>query len=171
MKWNILRRLSAHGFDVRVYPATTPASELLATKPDGIFLSNGPGDPAPLTYAIENAKALVQSDVPVFGICLGHQVLGLAMGGSTFKLKFGHRGAQSSGEEARDRQGRDHLAEPRLRGRPGVAAGRCGGDAPESVRRHGRRPAPQDASGVLRAVPSRGVARARTTPTTCSTIS
>jgi carbamoyl-phosphate synthase small subunit len=93
MKWNILRRLSAHGFDVRVYPATTPASELLATKPDGIFLSNGPGDPAPLTYAIENAKQLVASNVPVFGICLGHQVLGLAMGGSTFKLKFGHRGA------------------------------------------------------------------------------
>jgi carbamoyl-phosphate synthase small subunit len=93
MKWNILRRLSAHGFDVRVYPATTPASELLATKPDGVFLSNGPGDPAPLDYAIENAKALVASDVPVFGICLGHQVLGLAMGGRTFKLKFGHRGA------------------------------------------------------------------------------
>jgi carbamoyl-phosphate synthase small subunit len=92
MKWNILRRLSAHGFDVRVYPATTPAAELLATKPDGIFLSNGPGDPAPLTYAIDNAKQLVTSDVPVFGICLGHQVLGLAMGGSTFKLKFGHRG-------------------------------------------------------------------------------
>jgi carbamoyl-phosphate synthase small subunit len=93
MKWNILRRLSAHGCDVRVYPATTPASELLATNPDGIFLSNGPGDPAPLTYAIENAKVLVTSDVPVFGICLGHQVLGLAMGGRTFKLKFGHRGA------------------------------------------------------------------------------
>jgi carbamoyl-phosphate synthase small subunit len=93
MKWNILRRLSAHGCDVRVYPATTPASELLATKPDGVFLSNGPGDPAPLAYAIENAKALVDSNVPVFGICLGHQILGLAMGGSTFKLKFGHRGA------------------------------------------------------------------------------
>jgi carbamoyl-phosphate synthase small subunit len=93
MKWNILRRLSAYGCDVRVYPAMTPASELLATNPDGVFLSNGPGDPAPLTYAIENAKALVASDVPVFGICLGHQVLGLAMGGRTFKLKFGHRGA------------------------------------------------------------------------------
>jgi carbamoyl-phosphate synthase small subunit len=92
MKWNILRRLSAHACDVRVYPASTPASELLATEPDGIFLSNGPGDPAPLTYAIENAKALVDAGVPVFGICLGHQILGLAMGGSTFKLKFGHRG-------------------------------------------------------------------------------
>jgi len=93
MKWNILRRLSAHGCDVRVYPAKTPASELLATNPDGVFLSNGPGDPAPLTYAIDNAKALVASNVPVFGICLGHQILGLAMGGDTFKLKFGHRGA------------------------------------------------------------------------------
>src|SRR5262249_45467005 len=93
MKWNILRRLSAHGCDVRVYPAPTPASELLATSPDGVFLSNGPGDPAPLDYAIDNAKTLVSSDVPVFGICLGHQILGLAMGGRTFKLKFGHRGA------------------------------------------------------------------------------
>jgi carbamoyl-phosphate synthase small subunit len=93
MKWNILRRLSAHGCDVRVYPATAPASDLLAGNPDGVFLSNGPGDPAPLTYAIDNAKALVASGVPVFGICLGHQILGLAMGGQTFKLKFGHRGA------------------------------------------------------------------------------
>ena len=93
MKWNILRRLSAHGCDVRVYPAGAPAAELLATKPDGVFLSNGPGDPAPLAYAIENAKQLVASDVPVFGICLGHQILGLAMGGDTYKLKFGHRGA------------------------------------------------------------------------------
>ena len=93
MKRNILRRLSAHGCDVRVFPATAPASDLLAMNPDGVFLSNGPGDPAALTYAIDNAKALVASDVPVFGICLGHQVLGLAMGGKTFKLKFGHRGA------------------------------------------------------------------------------
>src|SRR3954467_15429517 len=93
MKWNIMRRLSAHGCDVRVYPATSPASQLLDSKPDGVFLSNGPGDPAVLSYAIDNAKALIESDVPVFGICLGHQILGLAMGGGTFKLKFGHRGA------------------------------------------------------------------------------
>ena len=92
MKWNILRRLSAHGCDVRVFPASAPASDLLAMKPDGVFLSNGPGDPAALPYAIDNAKQLVASDVPVFGICLGHQILGLAMGGKTFKLKFGHRG-------------------------------------------------------------------------------
>ena len=93
MKWNIMRRLSAHGCDVRVYPAATAAAVLLASGPDGVFLSNGPGDPAPLTYAIDNARALVQSGVPVFGICLGHQILGLAMGGTTYKLKFGHRGA------------------------------------------------------------------------------
>jgi carbamoyl-phosphate synthase small subunit len=92
MKRNILRRLSAHGCDVRVYPAAASAADVLATRPDGVFLSNGPGDPAVLTYAIDNARALVASGVPVFGICLGHQVLGLAMGGSTFKLKFGHRG-------------------------------------------------------------------------------
>jgi carbamoyl-phosphate synthase small subunit len=93
MKWNILRRLSAHGCDVRVYPASTPAAEVLRGNPDGVFLSNGPGDPAPLDYAVANAKALVDAKVPVFGICLGHQLLGLAMGGDTFKLKFGHRGA------------------------------------------------------------------------------
>jgi carbamoyl-phosphate synthase small subunit len=92
MKWNIMRRLSAHGCDVRVYPARTPASEILATAPDGVFLSNGPGDPAPLTYAIDNAKVLVDANVPTFGICLGHQILGLALGGNTYKLKFGHRG-------------------------------------------------------------------------------
>jgi carbamoyl-phosphate synthase small subunit len=92
MKWNILRRLSLYGCDVRVYPATTPAGEILATSPDGVFLSNGPGDPAPLEYAIANARALVEAGVPTFGICLGHQILGLAMGGRTFKLKFGHRG-------------------------------------------------------------------------------
>ena len=93
MKWNIPRRLSAHGCDVRVYPAAAPAADVIATKPDGVFLSNGPGDPAVLTYAIDNAKALLSAAVPTFGICLGHQILGLAMGGSTFKLKFGHRGA------------------------------------------------------------------------------
>ena len=93
LKRNILRRLAAYGCQVRVFPATAPASDLLAIEPDGVFLSNGPGDPAPLDYAANNAKTLLEADVPVFGICLGHQVLALAMGGTTYKLKFGHRGA------------------------------------------------------------------------------
>ncbi len=93
VKWNILRRLDAYGCDVHVFPASAPAKDLLAIEPDGIFLSNGPGDPAALTYAIDNVKELVNAERPMFGICLGHQILGLAVGGDTFKLKFGHRGA------------------------------------------------------------------------------
>jgi carbamoyl-phosphate synthase small subunit len=93
IKYNILRRLDAYGCDVHVFPAGTPAKDLLAIDPDGIFLSNGPGDPAALQYAINNVRELVQAERPMFGICLGHQILGLAVGGETFKLKFGHRGA------------------------------------------------------------------------------
>jgi carbamoyl-phosphate synthase small subunit len=92
IKLNILRRLAAHGCKVRVFPAGTPAAEVLAWKPDGIFLSNGPGDPAAVTYAIDNIKEIAKSDVPTFGICLGHQLMGLALGAKTYKLKFGHRG-------------------------------------------------------------------------------
>jgi carbamoyl-phosphate synthase small subunit len=94
VKWNILRRLDAYGCDVQVFPATAPAKDLLAIEPDGVFLSNGPGDPAALTYAIDNVRQLVEhGSVPMFGICLGHQILGHAVGGRTYKLKFGHRGA------------------------------------------------------------------------------
>jgi carbamoyl-phosphate synthase small subunit len=93
IKWNILRRLATYGCDVRVVPASTSAEDLLAQKVDGIFLSNGPGDPAAVDYAIQNVRALTEADTPMFGICLGHQILGLALGGRTFKLKFGHRGA------------------------------------------------------------------------------
>ncbi len=158
MKWNILRRFVAHGCDVRVYPATAPASELLASSPDGVFLSNGPGDPAVLDYAIDNARTLVKSDVPVFGICLGHQILGLAMGARTFKLKFGHRGANHPVKELRTGQIEITSQNHGFAVDPATRAVRRRGDAPQSVRRHDRRAAARIEAGLLRAVSSRGVA-------------
>ena len=98
VKRNILRLLIEQGFDVTVVPATTPAAEALALEPDGIFLSNGPGDPA----AVEGVRAIVRELVgvkPLFGICLGHQILGLALGGRTHKLKFGHHGGNQPGKD------------------------------------------------------------------------
>jgi len=92
MKYNILRRLRQRGFRVQVVPATATAEDALKYKPAGIFLSNGPGDPAALGYAVKTVSDLVKKDIPIFGICLGHQILGQAFGGKTFKLKFGHRG-------------------------------------------------------------------------------
>ncbi len=92
IKQNILRLLCSHGCGVYVVPADTPPKEVFARKPDGVFLSNGPGDPAAVKYAIETVKELLGA-VPIFGICLGHQILALALGAKTYKLKFGHRGA------------------------------------------------------------------------------
>ncbi|MBA2481907.1 MAG: glutamine-hydrolyzing carbamoyl-phosphate synthase small subunit [Planctomycetes bacterium] len=93
IKRNILRLLSASGFRVTVVPATHPAEAIAKLAPDGIFLSNGPGDPAAVTAGIATVKTLIAGDVPLFGICLGHQILSLAYGARTYKLKFGHRGA------------------------------------------------------------------------------
>ena len=93
VKKNILRMLSSRGCRVTVVPAQTAASEVLALQPDGVFLSNGPGDPQPCDYAIAAARELIESGVPTFGICLGHQIMALASGAKTFKMKFGHHGA------------------------------------------------------------------------------
>jgi len=92
VKRNILRRLASYGCRVIVVPAHTSSEEILKYNPDGIFLSNGPGDPSAVTEGITTTKALVKADKPVFGICMGHQILGLSLGAETFKLKFGHRG-------------------------------------------------------------------------------
>ena len=93
IKRTILRKLAQRGCKVTVFPAQTPAIEILETQPDGIFLSNGPGDPEPCDYAISATQALLQKNIPLFGICLGHQLLGLATGARTSKMKFGHHGA------------------------------------------------------------------------------
>lgn len=92
IKQNILRLLVDHGCDVTVVPAQTSAEDVLAMKPNGVFLSNGPGDPEPINYAVQNIRKLI-GRTPIFGICLGHQLCGLALGGKTFKLKFGHHGS------------------------------------------------------------------------------
>ncbi|MDE2306864.1 MAG: glutamine-hydrolyzing carbamoyl-phosphate synthase small subunit [Xanthomonadaceae bacterium] len=93
VKHNILRLLAEQGCDITVVPAQTPAAEVLAMQPDGVFLSNGPGDPAACDYAIAATRALLDARVPLFGICLGHQIMGLALGAKTLKMKFGHHGA------------------------------------------------------------------------------
>jgi carbamoyl-phosphate synthase small subunit len=93
VKRNILRMLADRGCDITVVPAQTPVEEVLAMRPDGVFLSNGPGDPEPCTYAITAIKSLLSTNIPIFGICLGHQLLALAAGASSVKMKFGHHGA------------------------------------------------------------------------------
>jgi carbamoyl-phosphate synthase small subunit len=99
VKRNILRLLADAGCRITVVPAETPAAEALALQPDGIFLSNGPGDPEPCTYAIEAIRTFLKTDIPIFGICLGHQLLGLAVGAKTVKMKFGHHGANHPVQE------------------------------------------------------------------------
>ena len=117
IKRNILRCLADHGCRITVVPAQTPAEKVLAMNPDGIFLSNGPGDPEPCTYAIEAIRKFLETDIPVFGICLGHQLLGLASDAKTVKMKFGHHGANHPVLDIAYRPRADLQPEPRLRGR------------------------------------------------------
>ena len=123
IKRNILRQLAGNGCTVTVVPARTDAADILALKPDGIFLSNGPGDPAATgEYAVPVIRKLIGA-VPTFGICLGHQMLALAVGAKTMKMHQGHHGANHPVKDSDHRQGRDHLDEPRFCRRPRDAAG------------------------------------------------
>jgi carbamoyl-phosphate synthase small subunit len=102
VKRNILRMLAARGCRITVLPARTPVAEALKLKPDGLFLANGPGDPEPCDYAIEAARTVIEQGLPTFGICLGHQIMGLAAGGRTLKMKFGHHGANHPVQDLED---------------------------------------------------------------------
>ena len=121
IKDSIVRNLRERGVRLELHPCTTTADELLARRPDAVFLANGPGDPAALDYVVENVRGVI-GKVPVWGICLGHQLLCRAVGLDTFKLPFGHRGANHPVKDLETGPHRHHLAEPRLRGaRPGGA--------------------------------------------------
>ena len=117
VKYNILRMLAERGCHVTVLPAQATAADALALNPDGIFLSNGPGDPEPCDYAIAATREFIERGIPTFGICLGHQIMGLAVGAKTLKMKTGHHGANHPVKDHGRRARRDHVAEPRFRGR------------------------------------------------------
>ena len=136
IKQNILRLLVDHGCEVTVVPARTSAADVLALKPDGVFLSNGPGDPEPVEYAVENIRKLL-GRVPIFGICLGHQLCGLGAGREDIQIKIWASWVESSGEELAHREGGDHCAESWiLRGSRFVAGERRGDYACEFERSH-----------------------------------
>jgi carbamoyl-phosphate synthase small subunit len=159
IKENILRLLRQKGFEVTVVPAGTSAEEVLALDPDGIFLSNGPGDPAALDYAHKTVHDLMGKK-PIFGICLGHQVLGFAFGGSTFKLKFGHPRRESAGQRFAHRQSSNHRAKSRFR----VDSASLPSDVEVTHINlndgHSRRNASQETADLQCAISSRSCARA-----------
>ena len=171
IKRNILRMLVDRGCDVTVVPAQTPASDVIALRPDGVLLANGPGDPEPCDYAIAAIREFIRAKVPTFGICLGHQLLGLAVGAKTIKMKFGHHGANHPVIDLETRPRDDLEPEPRLRGRRVDAAGerrkrrtvRC------STARFRAYASPTRRRSVSRAIPRR--VPARTTWPACSTSS
>ncbi len=157
MKRNILRNLVAAGARVTVVPATATFDEIMAHDPAGIFLSNGPGDPAATgVYAVPTIQAVLNAGVPLFGICLGHQLLGLAVGASTYKMHQGHRGANHPVKRLERRPRRDHQHEPRVRGRHRDAAGGGARDPRQPVRRLAGGAGTDRPVGVQRAVSSRG---------------
>jgi carbamoyl-phosphate synthase small subunit len=170
VKRNILRLLAARGCRITVVPAQTPAAEVRRLAPDGVFLSNGPGDPEPCDYAIAAARELIDAGIPTFGICLGHQIMGLASGGMTLKMKFGHHGANHPVQDLDDgrvlitSQNHGFAVDPKsLPGNCKVRTCRCStaacraSAAPTSRRSASR--------GIPRRVPD------RTTSSTCSTVS
>ena len=160
IKRNILRLLAVAGCKVTVVPATTSADDIMALKPDGVFLSNGPGDPAETgKYAVPVIKSLIDTGTPTFGICLGHQMLGLARRRQDHEDASGPSRRQSSGQGHDHRQGRDHLDESRLRARQGQAAERRRADACVAVRRLELRHRAQGQAGVLGAVSPGSIAR------------
>jgi carbamoylphosphate synthase small subunit len=120
VKRNILRMLASRGCDLTVVPAKTPAAEVLALNPDGVFLSNGPGDPEPCDYAVAAIREFLDRKLPTFGICLGHQLMALAAGGQDDENEVRPPRRQPSGQGPRNRPGADHQPEPRLRRRSGV---------------------------------------------------
>ena len=158
IKRNMLRRLRQEGFGVTVVPAGTPAEEVLALDPDGVFLSNGPGDPAALEYIHREITTLF-GKLPIFAICLGHQILGHAFGGKTFKLKFGHRGGNQPVKDLPLRSGLDHLPKPRVRRRSRLAARKRGSHPHQSERPDRGRDCPSGNSRLQCPIPPRSRAR------------
>ena len=132
MKHNILRRLASHNLRLAVVPADMPAEEVLALDPDGIFLSNGPGDPAGVPYAAKEVARLLESGRPMFGICLGHQIIGLALGAETFKLKFGHHGGNQPVSDVDSANIQITAQNHNYAVDTGDAARQCGGHASQS---------------------------------------
>ena len=160
IKRNILRLLAGEGCKITVVPATTSAEDILAMKPDGVFLSNGPGDPAETgKYAVPVIQKVISSGTPTFGICLGHQMLGLAVGAKTMKMHQGHHGANHPVRGRNHRQGGDHLDEPRLCGGSGDLAEGRDANPCLAVRRLQLRHLARRQAGILGAVSPRSLAR------------